>query len=1182
MLNILTGRSGTGKTTKILNEIVNLLKNENVENIILFVPEQMSFQAEYEIAKQLDSKGYTKLQVFSFKRLAHRIFLEVGGANRVFLNDMAIEMMISKIIEENKTKFKVYNKLTNNLNFVSLIHEIISEFKSFSITPEMINSIVSNENSSETLKKKMSDINIIYTELIKLYGDRHMDNDDFYFQLSEKIKDSDYIRNSIIYIDGYHSYTTVELLVIFNLMKYCKSVTVLFTSDNVTKYDMKDEDNLFNLPYRTLLKLLNFASENKIKVNITHLDNPSLRHKAKELAFLEANYEQSVEYTDEANDLLVLECENPNTEVHMVARTIFNDVFNNKAKFSDYVIYTNNKDVYYPLIQNIFKLYDIPVFIDDKKAMLDHSLLNFIDGCLEVVKTNWRYEAIFRTIKTEMFMPLMINENSINEKNYNLYINEYRNRIDLLENYCLAHGISGNDWLKEKWEIDGFKKIHDRYKLTDENILKEKIINETKNEITKPLIKFLNKFKEASNVKGQVTAIFQLLIDIEASKKLDLFEKIDFNNSTNNMDLSNAKKHKQVYNNLVDLFEQLVEVCGEYQVSTHDFIKILQTGFKNMNFAIVPPAIDQVMVGTLKRSRFEMMGHFDDPKSLGVKKAFVLGVNEGEIPKIYVDNGLLTDKEREFISELDIELMPTIEKVVLDEYFIIYTVLTSSSEKLYLSYTLSNSEKKEAFKSEIIEKVLKMFPKLKYQTIYEFPNSNEDNLSYITTKSMTTANLLNAINLLRKGYDVNETWKATFAYYNNTNELKHKLEGIHYENVPAKLDKEDVEKLYSNIINTSISSVEKFNSCPYSYFLEKGLNVSPRDIQEIESMDIGDLYHETMKDLANMLMKQNKELHEIDINDISKFVNEIVSKYAEKMQRKYFSVNQRNQYLLYKIKESLINSILVMHYQSMHSGFKILAVEEKFGSDATKLVVEPKKLINGFEMRLKGFIDRIDVANAKEKTPYFRIIDYKSGNKDIDFTKIYYKLSLQLFTYLDVVLKNSLNLIDKEAKAAGVLYYHIQNSEIKATKELDEVEIKNKHYEEYKMNGYTLSDQVVSILNDKKLETLKKSDIINVTLTNNGYHKTAAKVLNEEDMKALRDYSLKAIEDSVVEITSGNIDIKPVNYNKTPQCKYCEYHSICKFDTKLSENQYNEINKIGDSFEIIEKIKAEVGGEKDE
>ena len=1179
MLKIITGRSGSGKTTKIINEIIMRLNNrQDRKNILLFVPEQMSHQAEYEIAKRVKDKAFSRLQVLSFKRLAYRLFLETGGLNKTFISDITVNMILTKILEENKTKLLLYNKVSANYSFVKLVHDAIKEFKSYDINPDILDNLMVGENFDETLSKKIHDLAIIYRELINVYGSNLLDNEDFYQQLREKIPQSAYLKATDIYIDGYHNFTIVELKTIFEMIKTSENVTLLFTLDNPFAVNMTNEDSLFNLPYKTFNNIRNFALDNNIEIKIEYLSTIS-RYQNEELAFLEANYDKNNPYPNQVDAIKIYEVEGPESLVHQVARLIFNDVYLNQATYNDYFIYVNNEDLYYPLIKNIFALYDIPVFIDDKKMMLDHFLLNFIDAALECIKTNFSYEAMFRMIKTEIFMPLIYNEEKVNLDNYPRLVKDYRKRIDLLENYCLSHGVLGYEWEKEYWEYDIYRKLSDRNRTKTKNeITLEKIINETKNEITLPLLKFKTAFTNALTVKEQVKAIYAFLMDLDIEIKLDLYEKLNTRKSTLEIDLNEAKKHKQVYNHLIDLFDELVEVCGDFKVNTAEFIKILRTGFKGMKFAIVPPALDQVMVGTLKRSRFELSGHFDDPKQLGVKKALVLGVNENEIPKVQSEKGLLTDKERQLLIEQDLTLSPTIEANLLEEHFIIYTVLTSASTELILTYPLTDIAKKSAYPSEIIEKVKGLFPQLKVKMLYDLPEHTGIDFNYVTTKKMTAKIVLQAINLARKGYEISPMMKALYGYYKHSKLLRPKLIGVTYVNEPAKLTTTDIKLLYGDSITASVSSVESYNHCPYAFFIDRSLQLKPRDIKQLDVMDIGDLYHEVMKAVASKLIENNHALHEMAFSDLKLMVNRIVRTYAEKMKRNFFFTNKQNTYLLTKIEHSLISSLQAMYYQSEHSKFKIVSVEEKFGIDAKRLKVMPIDLSTGMKMNLKGFIDRIDGAVDNNEL-YLRIVDYKSGNRDIDFTKIYHRLSLQLFTYLDVVLNNSQNLFKQEAKPAGLLYYQIQNSEITADSEIDESKINALHNESYRMNGYTLADNNVSSLFDDKLAAGKNSDIIRVGLKKDDNYNQHSRVLTLYEINALRKYTRKAIKASMEALTSGQIPIKPVMYQNNRHCKFCEFHSICKFDANLRENTYNEIKKTGDNQEIIAKLMDEFGSD---
>lgn len=1177
-LHVITGRSGSGKTAYMLNEIIEKIESGSDENIILIVPEQMSFQAEYAITKRVTGKTVANLQVLSFKRLAYRIFLEVGGASKEFISDQTIMMMLTKILLEQKDRLKVYHRMQPNYHFISLFYDVIKEFKSYAYTPETFQAILASDEYDQQMKEKMHDFSLVFNELIRLYGDTLRDEEDFYRELSERILDSNYVKESVIYIDGYHVLTGVEMNVLLSLIKTAKSVNWLLTIDELDKtHEYYQPDHLFYPVYQTATKVFNRCHEEDINVTIKKHFFSQQRFKAKELAFLERTYEQPEQvFEGEVSHIQIHECMRPESEVHHVARMIYQELLNG-ASLNDFVIYTNNELVYYPLIKNIFKLYNLPVFIDDGEKMLDHSLLNFVDAALEIVKTNYRHDAMFRAIKTEMLMPLEVEGLTIDARRYPHFIRRYREQLDELENYCLAHGINHEDWLNKDFTVDFHKRINDRERVkTEEDLAYENMLNTVKKQIMAPLQSFVDNFTASPYVKDKIKALYELLEAIQVEEKLALYETLDEQRSNSIYDLERVKKHKQVYNKLIDLFDELVLVCGDYEMDTDAFIKILRNGFKAMTFQLYPPALEQIMVGDLKRSRFELLNRGE---ALGVKKAFILGINEGEFPKVYHEQGLLSNKEREALLELGFDCDLTVEQAFLNENFYIYLAMASPSDDLILTYSLSDQEKKESFRSYIIDDLLKKFPKLRVETIYDFPEMEDDPYVYITTPTMTTSHLLEALHLQQKDEDIHPVWLDVYQYYLSQPSLKRRLNGLYHKNTPDQLKKDDIKVLFGDTLTVSVSSLEQYNSCPYAFFLEKGLRIKERDVKKVEAVDIGNLYHETLKDLAYILLKEQKELHELELETIESIVDERVNALARKVQREFFYDNERNQYLLKKIKTSLFNSIIAMRYQSEHSSFKVFAVEEKFGSDAKRLVI-PEKEVNGFQVQLKGFIDRIDYAKEDDKT-LVRVIDYKSGAKSVDFSKIFYRLSLQLFTYLDVVLQSSELLFPGEdVIPAGVLYYHIFNSRIRANEELTVEDIEGKHYREYRMEGYTLQDLKVSRHFDGRLEIGKGSDIVPLTLTKSGYHRSHSKVLAEDELNLVRQYTRTAIENSVKEIISGDISINPAKYeNEPPLCQYCAFKAVCKHDVTRPENHYRLFDRFKNRNEAIEKMKEILEGE---
>lgn len=108
-MKVFMGRSGTGKTTQILNDIHEaLLEDPMGPPIWVIVPDQMTFYMEQAISQLRDVEGMTRLTVFSFSRLALRVLENVGGSARKHLSQVGIAMLIRKAVEEGRDDLRVF------------------------------------------------------------------------------------------------------------------------------------------------------------------------------------------------------------------------------------------------------------------------------------------------------------------------------------------------------------------------------------------------------------------------------------------------------------------------------------------------------------------------------------------------------------------------------------------------------------------------------------------------------------------------------------------------------------------------------------------------------------------------------------------------------------------------------------------------------------------------------------------------------------------------------------------------------------------------------------------------------------------------------------------------------------------------------------------------------------------
>ncbi len=206
-----------------------------------------------------------------------------------------------------------------------------------------------------------------------------------------------------------------------------------------------------------------------------------------------------------------------------------------------------------------------------------------------------------------------------------------------------------------------------------------------------------------------------------------------------------------------------------------------------------------------------------------------------------------------------------------------------------------------------------------------------------------------------------------------------------------------------------------------------------------------------------------------------------------------------------------------------------------------------------------------------EEGKYLRIIDYKSSSKNIDLNEVYAGLQIQLLTYSNVICK------EEDFMPAGVFYFSLLEQIVNSEKKVSDEEIEELIRKNFKMKGLILADVKVIKMNDTTLQS-GSSKIVPAGLTVSGdiIEKWTSGV-NKEEFKILQDYIDFTIKEISKEIMSGNINLKPYNKNGKTPCEYCSYKSICGFNVKQKDNNYNYLDKQSKD-DVILKMKNKIEG----
>lgn len=1111
---IIYGRAGTGKSEYCYREIAQKIKKEN--KILIITPEQFSFTAEKKLMDAIDTQAVFNAEVVTLSRMAYRVISEIGGKNETNLSKCGKAMLIYSILSNNKNELKFLGKTDEN---VDMLDTAITEFKKHGISVEQLKQEIENQEDIY-LKNKLQDLNVVYSGFEEQLAGKYIDETDLLTILAENIDKTDMFKDAVIYIDEFAGFTSQEYHIIEKLIQIAKQVTITICTDGLHEIKNPDTD-IFYSNEVTVTKLLEVAQNCDVKIEEIKLEE-TYRFKNSELKHLEKNlYENKPQkYNSQIKNIQLFLAKNQYSEIEEVARNVLKLVRDEGYRYRDISIITKNIATYSSLARAIFDKYDIPIFIDENRDLNQNIVIQYILGILEIFIKNWAYEAVFNYIKTG-------------------FSNIEEDDIFKLEKYCLKWGIKQNKWKKEF--------TYGNYEEKDKADIER--LEQIRKDLVTPLMNLKYKIDENKTVEGISKAIYEFLVEQQIYEKVQI--KIQELNEIGQIDLAN--EYESSIQTIIEILDEIVLVFKDDKITIDKYNQILKIGFKNSSLTKIPGTQDQVIMGDVDRSR-----------SHKVKAIFIIGLNDGEFPSVRKDEGFLNDADREVLKQNGIELAKgTIDKLYEDS-FNIYKAFTTAEEKLYLLYSSSDMQGKALRPSMLINKIKKIYPMLQEQS------DVIERRSEILNKKTTYEELIINLNKLKEQDSIEKLWYYIYDYYQKNSEwnekLKQSLKGLEYTNIPDKIDQNNIDRLYGNTLITSISKLERYRSCPFSYYLQYGLKIKPQEELKIQTLNTGTFIHEVIDEFFGTVREVGIKLEEITEEQLSEIINKIIDSKLGQNKNYIFTSTAKYRALVIRLKKIIKKALKYIIGTIVQSRFEVLGTEVEFGE---KGKYKPIRLTleDGKRIEIIGKIDRIDTAQG-EDGKYLRIIDYKSSAKNIDLNEVYAGLQIQLLTYLDAACK------EEDLMPAGVLYFSMLEQMIKSDKKLEQEEIEEKIRANFKMKGLILADVKVVKLHDKNLQN-GNSALVPAYIGKDGElseKKTSG--VTAEQFNDLQKYMYTIIKQISKEILGGNIDLKPYYKDKKTPCKYCDYKSICSFNMGGCENSYNYIDKKSKE-EILSKLSKE-------
>lgn len=1175
-LQIVSGRSGTGKSTFIHKEMIENLKSDVLGYpIYLIVPDQMSFTAEYELTNTYNIDGMMRAQVLSFKRFAWQVLQRTGGVAKEKMDGFGYRMMIRQVLEEHKEELELFRQSASKHGFTQEVEMLLREFGQYDVTSETIGPLIAElekVSATNTLLAKLKDMQVIVSAMEEKLGDRYVDGESFYPILVEQLMNVEDIAETEFYLDGFVRFSKREFDIVLRLMQLAKKVTITLPFYAPEHAAPENDDELFHQGALTYSKLMDAAIEYGIEVEPRiHLEE-NYRFKCGDLKHIEENFEMitPVRKQSERGGVHVIEGANRRAEVQFISREILRLVREEDVRYRDIGIMYRQPDVYDDMIKTAFMQYHIPYFSNEKRPMLHHPLIELVRSVLEAIDGDWQYEPIFRGVKTDLFFPL------------GARMQPLREQMDQFENFVLAKGIfSKSRWQDEKtWQYRRFRTLENTDIVqTDAEKEKERELHRMRDIIREPLQALEKQLKAANNAREMATALYEFVERMQVYEKLEKLYAEEFEEAA----FTFASEHEQVWNAWVNVLEQFVILFGDDEMSLEEMRKLLDEGYGMLQFSGVPPTFDEVTVSTLDFARFD-----------NKKVIFIIGVNDGVYPMRIDKEGLISDAERELIGQTDFEVAPNSKSKLLQEAFLMYRGMASPKERLYITFASADEEGKGLLPSTYVQRLHKMFEvdgertlphtrveidpldELKEENVRHYLQHPHPTLAYLTVQekiALQTKVLPADWSAVRQYYEMEPKW---------TSILHTVLKPLNRRNVAEQLPEETTVALYGEELHSSISQVEKFYRCPFSHFVSYGLRLQDRPEFKLESFAMGDLFHEALR----TIFTERKDQMPSTFSECLAIARETVNPLVDIFSYRILESSARYVYIKEKLIRIVARTLFALTEQSKATKFKAVVHEKPFGMQDAKSTDKKEESLPPYEielsnkrkMYLRGQIDRIDTLQTENEL-LLRVIDYKSSSRDLDLVEVYHGLSLQLLTYLEVAMRNAKLLVPSAPEhiipvPAGMLYVHVHDPLLKLEEIVDEQVRELQRLEKYKMGGLVTNDLDILTLMDEKLPEDKESKIIPVKLTKTGLS-ASSKAVEQEAIPALQQFVMNKHRQAGDAIYTGTTAIEPFSLKTKTACDYCEYKSICQFDPTDGQS-YKDLKAIPKK-EVVSTILRECG-----
>lgn len=1008
MLNLIFGRSKSGKTTYIDQMVCNLARSGN-EKILVIVPDQVTFETEKAYLKLLSAKLSQSVLVLGFSRMCDYVFEVTGEIRKPPADEQTKALLMSVALEEIRDSLALYSDKALNPELAKLMLSAGKEL----ITTGSKEEVLSALNDSVT-NAKLKDIYLANEAMNALLLKTFDDPDAQLSIIADILHRRRIFEDFYIFIDSQLSFTAPEYEVISTLMAQCKEMYVTLSYDGVS------DRGIFSTSFDTLVRLKRIAQSEGVKISKPVLCSFDGFFKSQELSHLEQNIfaNDKFAFDEKAENITIYRGKDRYEEIDFVARQICSLIVDFGYRYSEIAVVGRDLKAYSSIVSTVFDKYGISYFADKPHDITSKPVVKLITSCFNSILGGFDKDDVLSLLKTGLTSA------------------DYED-ISVFENYIYTWNLNHNSLLSDfTANPRGFA---DEFTFED-----LKNLGKAEN-VRKLIIPTLQNFKaEYSNKTAEeiCKGLYKLMLDLGTDKKLlELSENLEIYD-----EVAYSAEQIRLWEIFVETLDRTAQVIGDRELTLKRFYDLFMLELSLTDISFIPKAIDQVTVGDIERVRLG-----------GRKCVFVIGAVDGEFPKTDFGFGIFTPSERAELTRLNVLDDEDDEQYAERELYYCYYALTSASHKLFVSFPGAELNGEAKTPSVIITELDSIVPNCNHRLRL---TENTSDLLW----SEKPAYDFYAQRAKSKD-PVTQTLKE---YYLNKPEYKDRLNSL--ENVINSKTKFNIkdskiaEKLFGKDIRLSASKIEKYHLCRFSYFCQYGLKANERRKASIDALEYGSFVHFIMEKFFCSFSKD--ELLSLSDEKISSVISDVSLEYANHHFGGLGSKTARFNYLFESVKEASFTLVKHLISELSQSDFTPVDFELDIGKDISAYRLD---LQNGVSVTVTGKVDRADILN-KDGKAYIRIVDYKTGTKIFSLSDVIYGLNLQMLLYLSVIKNKGESRYGSEVVPAGVLYMPAFVPTLEMAADATGEEILAERSKKLRMNGILLNDEAILNSMDKDLK----------------------------------------------------------------------------------------------------------------